>query len=355
MKALILAGGTGSRMRPITHTAAKQLVPVANKPILYYAIEALVSAGVTDLGLVVGDTEQEIKDAVGDGFRFGATVTYLRQDKPRGLAHAVAISRDFLADDDFVMYLGDNLLTGGITDIVRDFRQAGADAGILLTKVGDPTAFGVVELDAHGAVVCLEEKPSQPRSDLALVGIYFFTPAVHEAVRAISPSERGELEITDAIQWLVDQGRTVWPVTVSGYWKDTGNVPDMLEVNRSILEALTPQVSGLVDDASEIIGRVRIEPGARVTRSRIVGPAIIGADTVITDSYIGPSTSIADGCRIIDSELEFSIVLNRSRIEGVGRIEASLIGRDAQVRRAMCVPRAHRLILGDHSDVRITA
>lgn len=354
MKALILAGGRGNRMRPITHTAAKQLVPVANKPILYYAIEALVSAGITELGMVVGDTEHEIRFAVGDGSRFGATVTYLRQDQPRGLAHAVAISREFLGDDDFVMYLGDNILTGGITDIVRDFRQTEADAGILLTKVGDPTAFGVVELAADGTVVRLEEKPSRPRSDLALVGIYLFRSSVHEAVRAIAPSSRGELEITDAIQWLIDHGRIVRPTTVSGYWKDTGNVPDMLEVNRSLLETLTPRVSGLVDEASDIIGRVRIESGARVTRSRIVGPAVIGADTVITDSYIGPSTSIADGCHITDSELEFSIVLNRSRIEGIGRIEASLIGRDAHVRRTTSVPRAHRFVLGDHSDVQIT-
>ncbi|MFG2678582.1 glucose-1-phosphate thymidylyltransferase [Streptomyces sp. NPDC048392] len=354
MKALILAGGTGSRMRPITHTAAKQLVPVANKPILFYAIESLVAAGATEIGMIVGETHREIRDAVGDGSRFGATVTYLPQDRPRGLAHAVLISREFLGEDDFVMYLGDNVLTGGITDVVRGFREERPDAGILLTKVTDPSAFGVVETDAEGRVVRLEEKPARPRSDLALVGVYLFTPAIHEAVRAVAPSARGEMEITDAIQWLVDHGYAVRPTVVTGYWKDTGNVTDMLEVNRSLLETLVPEVLGTVDEASELVGRVRIEAGARVERSRIVGPVVVGARTVVVDSYIGPSTSVADDCRITGSELEFSIVLNRSRIEGVGRIEASLIGRDARVRRAEHIPRAHRLVLGDHSSVHIT-
>lgn len=354
MKALILAGGTGSRMRPITHTAAKQLVPVANKPILFYGIESLVAAGITDLGVVVGDTREEIRAALGDGSRFGARVTYIHQERPLGLAHAVLVSREFLADDDFVMYLGDNFLLGGVQEVVDDFRAERPDAGILLTKVQDPSAFGVVELAPDGRVVRLEEKPRNPSSDLALVGVYLFTSAVHEAVRAITPSARGELEITDALQWLVDRGRTVRPTVVTGYWKDTGNVSDMLEVNRSILESLTPETIGSVDDHSEIVGRVRIERGARVVRSRIVGPAVIGVNTIVTDSYIGPSTSIADDCRITGSELEFSIVLNRSNIEGVGRIEASLIGRNARVRRCERVPRTHRLVLGDHSSVEIT-
>jgi glucose-1-phosphate thymidylyltransferase len=327
---------------------------VANKPILFYAVEALVAAGVTEIGLVVGDTRDEIHAAIGDGSRFGARVTYIPQERPEGLAHAVLISRDFLAGDDFVMYLGDNILLGGITDLVADFRSARPDAGILLTKVADPSAFGVVELTPDGEVARLEEKPARPRSDFALVGVYLFTPAVHEAVRAIAPSARGELEITDAIQWLIDNGRVVRPTVVTGYWKDTGNVTDTLEVNRSLLETLTPAVHGSVDTASELIGRVRIEAGAQVVRSRIIGPAVIGAGTVVTDSYIGPSTSVADDCHITESEVEFSIVLNRSRIEGVGRIEASLIGRDARVRRSEHVPRAHRFVLGDHSDVQIT-
>ncbi|WP_030603317.1 glucose-1-phosphate thymidylyltransferase [Streptomyces achromogenes] len=355
MKALILAGGTGSRMRPITHTAAKQLVPVANKPILFYAIEALVAAGITELGVVVGDTEREIRAAVGDGSRFGARVTYIAQDRPRGLAHAVLVSRDFLADDDFVMYLGDNILISGITDVVARFRRERPAAGILLTKVADPRQFGVVELSPDGQVVRLTEKPEHPRSDLALVGVYLFSPAVHEAVRSVPVSARGELEITDAVQWLVDHGHTVRPTVVTGYWKDTGNVADTLEVNRTILETLAPEVLGSVDSSSELVGRVRIERGASVVRSRIVGPAVIGANTVVADSYIGPSTSVADDCRITGSELEFSIVLNRSVIDGVGRIEASLIGRDARVRRAGKVPRAHRLVLGDHSNVQIAS
>ncbi|MEU7046381.1 glucose-1-phosphate thymidylyltransferase [Streptomyces varsoviensis] len=354
MKALVLSGGTGSRLRPITHTAAKQLVPVANKPVLFYGIESLVAAGITDIGIVVGDTEAEIRAAVGDGSRFGARVSYLPQARPLGLAHAVLIARDWLGDDDFVMYLGDNFVVGGITELVEEFRATRPDARILLTKVDDPSAFGVAELDPDGAVLRLEEKPSAPRSDLALVGVYLFTSAVHEAVRSITPSARGELEITDAIQWLVEDGRAVCSTVISGYWKDTGNVTDMLEVNRTVLEAMPPAVLGTVDADSELVGRVRVEEGASVVRSRIVGPAVIGAGSVVRDSYIGPSTSVADGCLISDSEVEFSIVLDGSRIEGVGRIEGSLIGRTVRVTGAARAPRAHRLVLGDHSQVQIT-
>ncbi|KOG86543.1 glucose-1-phosphate thymidylyltransferase [Streptomyces varsoviensis] len=354
MKALVLSGGTGSRLRPITHTAAKQLVPVANKPVLFYGIESLVAAGITDIGIVVGDTEAEIRAAVGDGSRFGARVSYLPQARPLGLAHAVLIARDWLGDDDFVMYLGDNFVVGGITELVEEFRATRPDARILLTKVDDPSAFGVAELDPDGAVLRLEEKPSAPRSDLALVGVYLFTSAVHEAVRSITPSARGELEITDAIQWLVEDGRSVCSTVISGYWKDTGNVTDMLEVNRTVLEAMPPAVLGTVDADSELVGRVRVEEGASVVRSRIVGPAVIGAGSVVRDSYIGPSTSVADGCLISDSEVEFSIVLDGSRIEGVGRIEGSLIGRTVRVTGAARAPRAHRLVLGDHSQVQIT-
>ncbi|MEV0266735.1 glucose-1-phosphate thymidylyltransferase [Streptomyces sp. NPDC050617] len=354
MKALVLSGGTGSRLRPITHTAAKQLVPVANKPVLFYGIESLVAAGITEIGIVVGETEAEIRAAVGDGSRFGARVSYLPQASPLGLAHAVLIARDWLGDDDFVMYLGDNFVVGGITELVEEFRETRPDARILLTKVDDPSAFGVAELDPDGAVVRLEEKPSAPRSDLALVGVYLFTPAVHEAVRSIKPSARGELEITDAIQWLIEDGRAVRSTVISGYWKDTGNVTDMLEVNRTVLEAMPPAVLGTVDGDSELVGRVRIEAGASVVRSRIVGPAVIGAGSVVRDSYIGPSTSVADDCLISDSEVEFSIVLDGSRIEGVGRIEGSLIGRTVRVTGAARAPRAHRLVLGDHSQVQIT-
>ncbi|MEU7471585.1 glucose-1-phosphate thymidylyltransferase [Streptomyces sp. NPDC044984] len=355
MKALVLSGGAGTRLRPITHTSAKQLVPVANKPVLFYGLEAIADAGITEVGIIVGDTADEIREAVGDGSRFGIEVTYLPQEAPLGLAHAVLVARDFLGDDDFVMYLGDNFIVGGITGLVEEFRTERPDAQILLTEVPDPTSFGVAELDEDGRVVGLEEKPKQPKSDLALVGVYLFTPAVHEAVRSIEPSWRGELEITHAIQWLIDEKRDVRSTTISGYWKDTGNVTDMLEVNRSVLETLEPGQAGTVDEASEIIGRVRIEEGARVRGSRIVGPAVIGAGTVVDNAYIGPFTSVSEDCRIEDSEIEYSIVLRGASVTGVRRVEASLIGRDVEVTPAPRNPKAHRLVLGDHSKVQISS
>ncbi|MEU2775369.1 glucose-1-phosphate thymidylyltransferase [Streptomyces sp. NPDC007162] len=355
MKALLLSGGSGTRLRPLTHTSAKQLVPVANKPVLFYGLEAIAEAGVTEVGIVVGDTAEEIREAVGDGSAFGLDVTYIPQAAPLGLAHAVLIAREFLGDEDFVMYLGDNFVVGGITDLVDAFRTEQPDAQILLTKVPNPTAFGVAELDAAGRVVGLEEKPARPRSELALVGVYLFGPAIHEAVRAIEPSRRGELEITDAVQRLIDTGRDVRSTTVSGYWKDTGNVTDMLEVNRSVLETLERRIDGAVDAGSEIIGRVRIEAGAKVTGSRIVGPVVVGPETVIADSYVGPFTSIAGGCRIEDSEIEYSIMLRDSSMSGVRRVQASLIGRNVEVTPADRRPAAHRFVLGDHSRVRISS
>ncbi|PZG42443.1 glucose-1-phosphate thymidylyltransferase [Spongiactinospora gelatinilytica] len=354
MKALVLAGGAGTRLRPITHTSAKQLVPVANKPVLFYGLEAVAAAGVRETGIVVGDTHAEIEAAVGDGSAFGLQVTYLRQHAPLGLAHAVAIARDYLADDDFVMYLGDNFIVGGINGLVDRFAHDRPAAQIMLTQVADPGQFGVAELDSEGRVVGLEEKPRHPKSDLALVGVYMFTAAIHDAVAELKPSGRGELEITDAIQWLIDAGHRVESTMVTGYWKDTGNVTDMLEVNRLVLESLPARVEGTVDPGSELIGRVVVEPGAMVTRSRIVGPAVIGAGAVITGSYVGPFTSIAAGCSISHSEIEYSIVLPRASISGVGRIEASLIGHDVEVTPAPATPRAHRLVLGDHSKVQIS-
>ncbi|MGI5193020.1 glucose-1-phosphate thymidylyltransferase [Streptomyces sp. CA-288835] len=352
MKALVLCGGAGTRLRPITHTSAKQLVPVANKPVLFYGLEAIAAAGVTETGIVVGDTEPEIRRAVGDGSRFGLDVTYLPQEAPLGLAHAVLIAGDFLGDDDFVMYLGDNFIVGGISGVVDDFRRERPDARILLTRVSEPTAFGIAELDAAGRVMGLEEKPQLPRSDLALVGVYLFSPAVHEAVRAVRPSRRGELEITDALQWLIENGRDVRSTTISGYWKDTGNVTDMLEVNRSVLETLEPRIDGSVE-TSEIIGRVRIDDGAKVFGSRIVGPAVVGAGTVIADSYVGPFTSIGEDCRIEESEIEYSIVLGQASIVGMSRIEVSLIGHHVEATPAPRTPAVHRLVLGDHSKVQI--
>ena len=353
MKALVLAGGAGTRLRPITHTSAKQLVPVANKPVLFYGLEAIRDAGISEVGIVVGDTAAAIEVAVGDGSAFGLRVTYVRQSAPLGLAHAVLVARDFLGDDDFVMYLGDNFIIGGITELVAEFRAARPDAQIMLTEVTDPRQFGVAELGDAGQVVSLEEKPRQPKSNLALVGVYMFTPAIHEAVRKLTPSWRGELEITEAIQWLIETGHKVSSTVISGYWKDTGNVADMLEVNRMVLESVEPVRRGEVDEASELIGRVVIEEGARVTGSRIVGPAVIGRGTVVTGSYIGPFTSVADGCTIVDSEIEYSIVLRGASIQGTQRIEASLIGHDVEVTPAPNVPKAHRLVLGDHSKVQI--
>ncbi|WP_331738963.1 glucose-1-phosphate thymidylyltransferase (plasmid) [Streptomyces sp. NBC_00727] len=355
MKALVLSGGAGTRLRPLTHTSAKQLVPVANKPVLFYGLEAIADAGIKQVGIIVGNTADEIMEAVGDGSAFGIEVTYIPQEAPLGLAHAVLIAQDFLGDDDFVMYLGDNFIVGGITDLVDGFRADRPDAQILLTKVSDPKAFGVAELGPDGRVTGLEEKPEHPKSDLALVGVYLFTPAVHEAVRSIEPSLRGELEITHALQWLIDNGRDVRSTTISGYWKDTGNVTDMLEVNRSVLETSEQRIDGSVDESSEIIGRVRIEEGACVVGSRIVGPAVIGAGTVVTSSYVGPFTSISRNCVISDSEIEFSIVLDDSSLNGVRRVEASIIGRNVVVTPAPRMPAAHRFVLGDHSKVQISS
>lgn len=355
MKALVLAGGSGSRLRPITHTSAKQLLPVANKPVLFYGLEAIRDAGITETGIVVGDTAPAIQAAVGDGAAFGLDVSYLRQEAPLGLAHAVLIARDYLGDDDFVMYLGDNFIVGGISSLADEFTSSRPDAQIMLTRVSDPRQFGVAELDETGQVVRLEEKPRQPRSELALVGVYMFTPAVHDAVRALKPSARGELEITEAIQWLIDGGHKVRSTIIEGYWKDTGNVADMLEVNRMVLEGMTGRLDGAVDPASELIGRIVVEEGAHVRDSRIVGPAIIGAGTRVDRCYIGPFTSVGQECTLADSEIEYSIMMRGASVQGVGRIEASLIGHSVAVTPAPRVPKAHRLVLGDHSKVQISS
>jgi glucose-1-phosphate thymidylyltransferase len=328
---------------------------VANKPVLFYGLEAIADVGITDVGLVIGDTAPAIEAAVGDGSAFGIRASYIRQEAPLGLAHAVLIARDFLGDDDFVMYLGDNFIVGGITQLTEEFRAVRPDAQIMLMRVPDPRNFGVAELDARGQVIRLEEKPRQPRSDLALVGVYMFTPAIHEAVRDLKPSGRGELEITDAIQWLIDHGKTVHSSVITGFWKDTGNVADMLEVNRLVLEGLDPRHDGTTGTECEIIGKVTIEAGAHVSGSRIVGPVVIGAGARIIDSYIGPFSAIGADCVIEDTEIEYSIVLRGASIRGVRRIGASLIGRHAQVMPAPRVPKVHRLVLGDHSVVQISS
>src|SRR5436190_1002156 len=365
LKGLILSGGKGTRLRPITHTSAKQLVPVANKPVLFYGIEAMAEAGIENVGIIIApETGSEIEAAVGDGSRFGVRATYIVQDEPLGLAHAVLTAEPFLGESPFVMYLGDNLLQGGITDLVTAFREHGPDALILLTPVPDPEHYGVAELapvdsggggrsSALGRVVRLVEKPSEPATDLALVGVYMFTAAVHDAARAISPSGRGELEITDAIQHLVDAGMRVEPHIVRGWWKDTGRLEDMLEANRLILDNLLERVEGELID-SQVNGRVVIEAGARLERSVVRGPAIVGAGARLSDCYIGPYTAIGERCTITGAEVEHSILLAECTVAHLdGRMESSLLGRNVTVRRGERQPRAYRFMVGDNSDISI--
>jgi glucose-1-phosphate thymidylyltransferase len=354
LKGLILSGGKGTRLRPITHTNAKQLVPVANKPVLFYGIEAMAAAGISEIGIVIApETGVEIRAAVGDGSRFGVRVAYLEQEAPLGLAHAVLTAEGFLAGGPFVMYLGDNLLRNGITDLVEAFRSEEPDALILLTPVADPENYGVAELDGDTRVIRLMEKPVAPRTNLALVGVYMFTPQIFEAARAIEPSARGELEITDAIQRLVDTGRRVDTHIVHGWWKDTGQVQDMLDANRLILDDLEDLVEGELVE-SRVEGRVRVEAGARLERAVVRGPAIIGAGAVIRDAYIGPYTAIGDGGRIERAEIEHSIVLADSSITDLeGRIEASLVGRNVRIARSPEMPRAYRFVVGDNAEVTI--
>jgi glucose-1-phosphate thymidylyltransferase len=360
MKGLITAGGTGTRLRPITHTSAKQLVPIANKPILFYGIEDMVAAGIRRIGIVVGDTGDEIREAVGDGGRFGAEVTYIDQEAPLGLAHCVLIARDFLGDDDFVMYLGDNMLQQGLTEFAERFttarRAGGAErpaAQILLAHVDDPRQFGVAAVNDAGEVLELVEKPVEPPSDLALVGVYLFDDTIHEAVRAIRPSARGELEITDAIQWLIGHGRRVRHEVLQGWWIDTGKKDPLLECNRLVLETVEARNEGKVDDGSSIEGRVVVEAGAELVSSRVRGPAVIGERTRVVNSYIGPFTSVAPDCEIVDSDLDHSVVLAGSRIIGIERLTDSLVGQQVEVTRSDQRPHAVRLMLGDHSRVEI--
>ncbi|MEX1162645.1 MAG: glucose-1-phosphate thymidylyltransferase [Nitriliruptor sp.] len=353
MKGLVLAGGSGTRLRPITFTSAKQLVPVANKPILFYGLEQLRDAGVVDVGIVVGDTAADIEAAVGDGSAFGLQVTYLRQEAPLGLAHAVLTAADFLGDDDFVMFLGDNLIEGGLGDLVAAFERDRPAAQLLLKRVPDPDRFGVAVLGADGTIERLVEKPADPPSDLALVGVYLFTSAIVDASRRIVPSARGELEITDAIQRLVDDGLPVRASQVSGWWLDTGKKDELLDANRVVLSTVIRRVEGEVDAASTITGEVVIEAGAVVAGSVVRGPAVIAAGTRIVDSYVGPFTSIDRGCVVERSEVEFSVLMPGCHLRDVRRLEGSLLGRDVRVVRGTRRPSAHRLLLGDHSDVEL--
>jgi glucose-1-phosphate thymidylyltransferase len=354
MKGLILSGGRGTRLRPITHTSAKQLLPVANRPILFYAIDALRDAGITEIGIVIGHTGDEIREAVGDGSRLGVSVCYLEQEAPLGLAHAIGIARDFTGTDSFVVYLGDNLIADGITRFVDDFRSSEPDVMILLARVPEPQRFGVAEVDGD-RVVALVEKPPVPPSDLALVGVYMFAPSIFVAIDAIEPSARGELEITDAIQRMISDGsRSVTAQVINGWWKDTGRLEDILEANRIMLDALTPRIDGDVGEDVRIDGRVVVESGARLQNCVVRGPAIIGRGTVISNAYVGPFTSIHDGCTVRNAEIEHSIVLENTRIEDVhAKIESSLIGKECVVCTSPLRPRAIKLMLGDHSRVEL--
>jgi glucose-1-phosphate thymidylyltransferase len=354
LKGLILSGGRGTRLRPITFTSAKQLVPVANKPVLFYGIEAMAAAGIRDIGIIIApETGDEIRAAAGDGSQFGVTITYIVQDEPLGLAHAVLTAEPFLGDSAFVMYLGDNLLQGGMEDLVEAFRDNEPQALILLTPVPDPQNYGVAELGADGGVVKLVEKPPEPATDLALVGVYMFTPLIHDAARAIRPSARGELEITDAIQWLVDGGRRVEPHIVRGWWKDTGRLDDMLEANRLILDTVVRQIDGELTDA-QVDGRVVVEAGARLERATVRGPAIIGAGALVRDAYIGPYTAVGRQCVIERAEVEHSILLEGSSVRNLdGRMESSLLGREVTISRGDRQPRAYRFMVGDKSEIGI--
>lgn len=352
MKALILAGGTGSRLRPITFSMAKQLVPVANKPVIEYGIESIAKAGVKKFGIITGDTGPAVEKAVGDGSRWGVEITYIPQPAPLGLAHAVATAKDFLGEDDFIMYLGDNLIKSSVSGLIAEFESHRPAATILLTPVPNPQDFGVAEM-AEGSVTRLEEKPKSPRSNLALVGVYLFDRRIHESIAQLKPSGRGEYEITDAIQGLIDSGLTVRSHIVEGWWKDTGTVEAMLDANRLILEDLESGNEGERIDC-RVEGRVRIGKGSKLVRSTVRGPVIIGEGCTIEDSYIGPFTSIDSGTCIKASEIEYSIVLADCEIENIPhRIEGSLLGRGVKVGRSSGAPKTLQLVLGDSSSARL--
>lgn len=356
MKGLILSGGKGTRLYPLTYTRAKQLIPVANKPVLIRVLETIRDAGVDEIGIVIGQTGAEIRDAIGDGSRWGVRVTYIEQDQPRGLAHAVKIARPFLGDDRFVMFLGDNVIEGGISPLIASFAASTWNSQIVLKAVDNPSAFGVAKLREDGSIERLVEKPKDPPSNLALVGIYMFDANIFEAADAIEPSWRGEYEITDAIQWLVDHGRVVRPYVHTGWWIDTGKPIDMIEANAHVLDELTPQIAAdAVIAGSHIDARVTIEARARIINSVVHGPTIIGEDAVIENAYVGPFTSLYRGVTLRNCEIERSIVLENSHISDVDtRLYRCLIGREVTIRRYDTKPRSLTLNVGDHSNLSLT-
>ena len=356
MKALILSGGKGTRLRPLTYTGAKQLVPVANKPILWYGIESIVAAGITDIGIIISpETGEEIRQTTGNGEQFGAKITYIRQDQPAGLAHAVKTAQSFLGDSPFIMYLGDNLIEDDLSPFLDSFQQQSLDALILLRKVSNPSAFGVAKVDETGKVLYLVEKPKEPPSNLALVGIYFFAPTIHQAIASIQPSGRGELEITDAIQELINQNKAVEANKLLGWWLDTGKKDDLLEANRIILDtSLEIALQGEIDANSQVIGRVQIGQGSKIINSTIRGPVIIGENCHIENCFIGPYSSIANGVKLIDADIEHSVILKDATIIGIHqRIVDSVIGRRAKLEIAPQRPKALRFMIGDDSHVEL--
>lgn len=333
---------------------AKQLVPVAGRPVLMHCLETICAAGIEQVGIVVGDRGTDIRNVAGIGAGLGLKITYLRQEAPLGLAHCVLIARDFLGDDDFVLYLGDNVIFGGIEPLLSDFRRRNAAATLAVASVANPVEYGVAEVTPEGKVLSVAEKSAVPVSDLAIIGAYVFSPEIHQAVMAVKPSWRNEREITDAIQWLIRRGSEVSAYRHAGYWKDTGRVADVLDCNRALLETIRPDIGGKVDAETRVSGPVIIDETARVSRSRLIGPLLIGADTVISDSYVGPYTSIGADCTVESAAIEYSIVMDGVLIRGIGQIRDSVIGRRAQVRPDHS-PRAHRLVLGDDSDILISS
>jgi glucose-1-phosphate thymidylyltransferase len=348
LKALILSGGSGTRLRPLTYSQQKQLIPVANKPVLFYAIEDVIEAGAQDIGIILGPNKDQVIDTV-KSRDWDARIEFIYQGVPKGLAHTILVAEKFL-DDDFVMYLGDNILRDGIVRHEERFRSLESDASVLLTEVEDPQRFGVADLNQDGSIRRLVEKPKVPPSNYALVGVYFFKPVIIDACKAIKPSWRDELEITDAIQWLIEHGYKVDASFVEGWWKDTGKPEDIFEANRLILDDITTRNDGLMVN-SRVMGRVIIEKDAKIERSVIKGPCIIGNRSVIADSYIGPYTSVGDGCRICGTEIEDSIIMDESRIINTGKIVESLIGRNVRIQECVALPKGNRLIVGDNSDI----